>query len=96
MVEQLLNSDRILGRKALDLLSLEVKNATTSMTSIPKPLKFINPHYDNIIEFYNNLSEQADFKLNLADFIAVLSMTMAEEGKKACLNYLLVGTLKDI
>lgn len=30
----------------------EVKNATTSLTSIPKPLKFINPHFEKIEDFY--------------------------------------------
>jgi len=73
-----------------------VKNATTSMTSIPKPLKFINPHYESILALYKKIEGNDLYKANMADFIAVLSMTMAEEGSKDCLNYLLLGTLKDL
>jgi len=66
------------------------------MTSIPKPLKFINPHYKKIVKFFKALKGQPFFKQNLADFIAVLSMTMAEEGSKDCLFYLLQGTKQDL
>ncbi|CAN0378400.1 unnamed protein product, partial [Hapterophycus canaliculatus] len=30
---------------ALKHLSSEIRSATTSMTSVPKPLKFLRPHY---------------------------------------------------
>ncbi|CAN0042257.1 unnamed protein product, partial [Ectocarpus fasciculatus] len=32
-------------RNALKHLSSEIRSATTSMTSVPKPLKFLRPHY---------------------------------------------------
>ncbi|CAN0372878.1 unnamed protein product, partial [Ectocarpus sp. 13 AM-2016] len=32
-------------RNALRHLSSEIRSATTSMTSVPKPLKFLRPHY---------------------------------------------------
>ena len=31
--------------KALDVIVTEVRTATSSMTSVPKPLKFLRPHY---------------------------------------------------
>ena len=43
-------------------LGKEVKSATTSMTSIPKPLKFINPHYEKITEFYKTLDDSSALK----------------------------------
>jgi 26S proteasome regulatory subunit N1 len=55
LVALLIGSDPVQSDKAFVMLVDEVKNATTSMTSIPKPLKFINPHYESIIEFYKNL-----------------------------------------
>jgi 26S proteasome regulatory subunit N1 len=33
---------------ALEHLATEIKNATASMTSVPKPLKFLRPHYDHL------------------------------------------------
>jgi len=33
-------------------LSDEIKSATSSMTSVPKPLKFLQSHYKAIATFY--------------------------------------------
>jgi 26S proteasome regulatory subunit N1 len=38
---------------ALDHLAKEIKSATSSMTSVPKPLKFLRPHYDTLKNIYN-------------------------------------------
>ena len=38
---------------ALDHLAKEIKSATSSMTSVPKPLKFLRPHYDTLKNVYN-------------------------------------------
>jgi len=73
--------DKNVRENALKELSTEVKTATTSMTSIPKPLKFIGPHYEDIIEFYDKLDE-GKFRLLVADFLSVMSMTMAKESSK--------------
>jgi len=51
------------------------------MTSIPKPLKFIGPHYEDLIAFYEKLEEDK-FRLLVADFLSVMSMTMAKESSK--------------
>ena len=88
LVEQLLGRNLEKQMAAVKGLSAEVQTATTSMTSIPKPLKFIHPHYAKIIEFYNAL-QQNTLKIELANLISVLSMTMADEDSKACINYLL-------
>ena len=33
---------------ALEHLAKEIKSATASMTSVPKPLKFLRPHYEDL------------------------------------------------
>lgn len=33
-------------KSALELLRREIRTATSSMTSVPKPLKFLRPSYD--------------------------------------------------
>jgi len=38
---------------ALDHLAKEIKSATSSMTSVPKPLKFLRPHYDTLKNIYS-------------------------------------------
>lgn len=37
-------------RNALQHLSSEIRSATTSMTSVPKPLKFLRPHYAQLVK----------------------------------------------
>jgi len=89
---------------ALDSLIALVKGSTTSMTSVPKPFKFLKNHYSNIVSFYETLQPNIFKVLNyfvltpkqkLADFLSVLSMTMAEEGKQVSLFYLQQGTMQD-
>lgn len=64
------------------------------MTSVPKPFKFLKDHYKTMIEFYEKL-HPSYFKKLLADFLSVLSMTMAEPGKQITLTLLKAGTMKD-
>merc|ERR1712194_465485 len=33
---------------ALDVIVNELRSATSSMTSVPKPLKFLRPHFDSL------------------------------------------------
>jgi 26S proteasome regulatory subunit N1 len=42
-----------LSRKALTEIKNEVSTATSSMTSVPKPLKYMRPHYDALKEYYH-------------------------------------------
>jgi len=46
------DGDAALHRMALDYMSSEIKTATSSMTSVPKPLKFLREHYDALKEIY--------------------------------------------
>ncbi|CAM9429485.1 unnamed protein product [Ectocarpus sp. 12 AP-2014] len=41
-------------RNALRHLSSEIRSATTSMTSVPKPLKFLRPHYAQLKKSYES------------------------------------------
>jgi len=66
----------------------EVKGATTSMTSIPKPLKFLHPHFKSLQGFFEALG-LCPLRQRLADFLSVLSMALAEPGKTWSLDYLL-------
>lgn len=50
---------------ALETLSRELKAATSSMTSVPKPLKFLRPHMDRLVDRYNQLPEKTTLKVIL-------------------------------
>ena len=44
----------------------EVSGATSSMTSVPKPLKFMTPLYKKLVEAYNVYTANDDFKVSIS------------------------------
>ena len=72
---------------ALDVIVNELRTATSSMTSVPKPLKFLRPHFAPIKKLYTELEKKTElptdsleFRARLADVLAVLAMTMGKPG----------------
>lgn len=45
-----------LYRPALEELRRLIRSSTTSMTSVPKPLKFLRPHYGKLKEIYETMA----------------------------------------
>jgi 26S proteasome regulatory subunit N1 len=45
--------DTTLYRPALETLRTLIRTSTSSMTSVPKPLKFLRPHYYELETIYN-------------------------------------------
>jgi 26S proteasome regulatory subunit N1 len=45
-------SDTSLYKPALEAIKDRIKTSTSSMTAVPKPLKFIRPHYEKLEESY--------------------------------------------
>lgn len=46
------------------------------MTSVPKPLKFLRPHYGGMKEFFEEMMD-SDHKTQFSEVLSVLGMTMA-------------------
>lgn len=40
------------ARAALELLAKNIKETTSTMTAVPKPLKFLTPHYSGLVAAY--------------------------------------------
>jgi len=75
---------------ALEVLVTELRSATSSMTSVPKPLKFLRPHFAVLKELHVDLTgdsavdSDSDYILlraKLGDVLSVLAMTMGDDGK---------------
>ena len=45
---------------ALEMVRTELRDATASMTSVPKPLKFLRPHYESLKTYYTDSLEKGD------------------------------------
>lgn len=73
---------------ALDVIVTELRTATSSMTSVPKPLKFLRPHFQTIKSLYKTMEKSEDLdngslelRARLADVLSVLAMTLGKPGK---------------
>jgi len=91
LAERVQDPDPAVQKLALETLKSEIRSSTASMTSLPKPLKFMSEHYEPLKAFFQNMVD-GENKRALADILSVLSMTMAPEGSLDCLHYKLLGT----
>lgn len=95
-VQRLEEPDTSLHQLALDHLIGEIRSSTSSMTAVPKPLKFLRPFYDKLKSIYQTWEESHELKKKLADVLSVLAMTMASQGTRESLKFKLQGTSVDI
>eukprot|EP00040_Diaphanoeca_grandis_P034210 m.211071 g.211071 ORF g.211071 m.211071 type:complete len:905 (-) comp33103_c0_seq1:362-3076(-) len=75
-------------KEALTEMRTAICAATSTMTSVPKPLKFLRPHYAVVKARYDTIEDKETQKL-CADVVSLLGMI--EEGHD-CINYRLKGT----
>lgn len=77
----------------LDSLKSFIKESTTSMTAVPKPLKFLMPHYPLLTELYDKWKggKSEALVVQLADILSVLAMTYSDDGKKESLKFRLLA-----
>lgn len=91
LVERLQEPATELYHPALEAMAKLIKASTTSMTSVPKPLKFMRPHFETMKEIHKtmtaSLKDKGTTKL-CAEIISVLAMTMGTG--KECLVYRLL------
>ncbi len=52
--------DTTLYKPALETLRTLIRTSTSSMTSVPKPLKFLRPHYPGLQQLYETWPDSED------------------------------------
>ena len=72
-----------------------IKTSTSSMTAVPKPLKFLRPHYETMTKLFEEWSA-GDDKTSLADVLSVIGMTFSDEERQDTLKYRLLSPTQDI
>ncbi|KAI0453097.1 armadillo-type protein [Xylaria acuta] len=95
LVERLAESDASLYKPALEAMKTSIKTSTSSMTAVPKPLKFLRPHYETLTKLYEDWPEGED-KASLADVLSVIGMTFSDEERQDTLKYRLLSPSEDI
>ena len=73
-----------------------MRSATSSMTSVPKPLKMMVPNFENLKSSYKTFPTGSLSARLMADVLSILSMTIEEDNDRLCLYYQLVGTKEQI
>ena len=63
MVEQLDSRELSQRVKAANDIKAEIQGATSTMTSVPKPLKFLNPNYPKMREIFEKQTD-SEFKVS--------------------------------
>ncbi|KAI7908219.1 armadillo-type protein [Cokeromyces recurvatus] len=94
MVERLKENNTELHRPALEHLRTAIRTSTSSMTSVPKPLKFLSPFYPLLKKLHESWADSPDKKL-FADILSVLSMSYGEEGQRETLKYRFIGSTEE-
>ncbi|GAA5945230.1 hypothetical protein JCM1841_004979, partial [Sporobolomyces salmonicolor] len=77
LVERLREPDTNLHRPALESLRTLIRTSTSSMTSVPKPLKFLRPHYDELAKIQASWPDQPATSLGQAAVAAVETVAAA-------------------
>ncbi|KII91189.1 hypothetical protein PLICRDRAFT_51364 [Plicaturopsis crispa FD-325 SS-3] len=90
LVERLKESNTELYRPALETLRTLIRTSTSSMTSVPKPLKFLRPHYPDLQTLYDTWPASEDKSL-FADILSVLAMTYSDTEPRGTLRYRLLS-----
>ncbi|KAF9525747.1 armadillo-type protein [Crepidotus variabilis] len=90
LVERLKETNTELYRPALETLRTLIRTSTSSMTSVPKPLKFLRPHYPDLQTLYDTWPSSEDKSL-FADILSVLAMTYSDTQPRGTLRYRLLS-----
>ena len=72
-VDAIINGDTQARLDAINYLIDELKKSTSSMTSLPKPMKYLITDIDSLIHAYDS-STNADFRTKLADLLSLLTI----------------------
>ncbi|XP_043489338.1 26S proteasome non-ATPase regulatory subunit 2-like [Polistes fuscatus] len=96
LVDVLMGKDENAMIRALTHLRILIQTSTTSMTSVPKPLKYLRDYYPRLKEVYNRIKGK-DVKKLLAEILSVLVIaeTSSTIGKRECLEFCLKGFVQN-
>ncbi|CCE92598.1 proteasome regulatory particle base subunit RPN1 TDEL_0E03550 [Torulaspora delbrueckii] len=95
LVERLKEDDQSLYQPSLDQLKDSIRSSTSSMTAVPKPLKFLRPSYPGLCALYDKWNDKT-LKASLAEVLSVLAMTYSDNDKHDSLRYALLSGAKNI
>ena len=98
LVDRLLSTQSDLYNPAMNSLKTLISDSTSSMTAVPKPLKFLRPFYPALTQLENSWADES-LLIQLYDILSVLGMTYStedgEEYVRECLKYRLKSNIDE-
>ncbi|MCJ1275674.1 proteasome regulatory particle base subunit [Puttea exsequens] len=95
LLTRLQEPDDSLYIPSLNAIKDFIKTSTSSMTAVPKPLKFLRPHYEGLTLTFERWPSGKE-RDSLADVLSVLGMTQGDEEKLDTLKYRLLAPSEDL
>jgi len=92
LVNALFDNDFDIQVNAFNLLKDEIKSSTSTMTSIPKPLKYVRCHYDRLKEEYNK-EQSRERRALLGNLLSIL--VLVAKSDDTSLKYILENNIVD-
>ena len=80
-VERLKEDDAKLYEASLNIMREKIRSSTSSLTSVPKPLKFLRNHFDSLKEVHTKLSK-LDFKIRFFENIRIRKLSKSKHFSK--------------
>lgn len=77
---------------SLNHLRMLIRTSTTSMTAVPKPLKYLKNFYQSLRSAYEGLKRE-ETKIRFAEILSVLALAGATPGSKDCLDFCIKGAV---
>ncbi|KAL6432205.1 hypothetical protein ACFW04_006707 [Cataglyphis niger] len=79
---------------SLNHLRMLICTSTTSMTSVPKPLKYLREYYPSLKSVYEKL-KQKEVKTRFAEILSVLALAGGTSAFRDCLNFCIKGEVNN-
>ncbi|KAK6588506.1 26S proteasome regulatory subunit S2 (RPN1) [Cryptosporidium xiaoi] len=95
LVENILNMETAEeSKKSLEILSEMIKTSASTMTSVPKVLKFLGLNYDRLKEYCDNQikleknkDKKSEFLTLMCEIVSILSTTLSDVKERKALEY---------
>ena len=87
LIERSRDPDPGVQKLAIQSIANEIRSATSSMTSVPKPLKYLRSHYEPLKAHFEAMPAGHENRCALADIISILAMTSSPEGSRDTLHF---------
>src|SRR5437868_6126370 len=79
LVQRVQDPDLGIQKAAIESMKSIIRSSTSSMTSVPKPLKFLREQVPSLVRYWDSIPKENLNKPFLADILSVLHMCIPSD-----------------